>query len=219
MNRFGYALTMLSLVSIVACGGGGSDAFGEGGESGSDTATSDMGSDATTASSTEEGEGEGEGGEAGSGCGNGVLELGEVCDGDQLPDQTCEDLGFVGGELACSDTCTIDATGCSEQLCGNGILEGDEECDKMDLGGVNCTDLGFGPGLPMCTQSCTFDTSTCMTLGEGDSCGGFNPCPNDLECVDGICYDGSPGDPCRTMFDCQSGSCVGATLFESGTCG
>lgn len=164
--------------------------------------------------------GESGGGETGGGatCGNNVIEASEACDGDDLAGQSCEDLGFVGGELVCSGDCTFDATGCSNQVCGNGIIEGDEECDGGDLGGVNCVDLGFGPGLPLCTESCTFDTSTCATLGEGEPCGIFSPCPNNLHCVSETCYDGSSGDPCEHDGQCQSGDCVGAQLFQDGIC-
>jgi hypothetical protein len=46
-------------------------------------------------------------------CGNGVVDLGEQCDGTELGGITCEDLGYNGGELACDPvTCTYDASGC-----------------------------------------------------------------------------------------------------------
>ena len=46
-------------------------------------------------------------------CGNGVVDLGEQCDGTELGGITCMDLGYNGGELACDPvTCTYDASGC-----------------------------------------------------------------------------------------------------------
>jgi hypothetical protein len=196
------------------------DGMADGTESGtgSETATGDSESAGESGDDSTETEGGEEESSPGAVCGNGVLEPGELCDGDELGGQTCEDLGFVGGELSCSDQCTIDATGCSEQLCGNNIIEGDEECDGSDLGGLNCTDLGMGPGLPLCTESCAFDTSTCMTLGEGDPCNGFTPCEGDLNCVSGTCYDGSEGDPCGNDGDCQSQDCAGASFMQDGEC-
>jgi len=47
------------------------------------------------------------------GCGNDVIEGSEVCDGTDLDDQTCEGLGYTGGDLACQPTCdAYDETGC-----------------------------------------------------------------------------------------------------------
>lgn len=46
-------------------------------------------------------------------CGNGVREPGEACDGSDLGGQTCTGLGFGGGTLACSGTCTFNTSGCT----------------------------------------------------------------------------------------------------------
>ncbi len=46
-------------------------------------------------------------------CGNGALEDGEVCDGDELGGQTCQSQGFASGELACVD-CALDTSACAE---------------------------------------------------------------------------------------------------------
>lgn len=48
-------------------------------------------------------------------CGDAVAEPGEDCDGADLAEQTCEGLGlgFTGGTLACSPTCTFDASMCT----------------------------------------------------------------------------------------------------------
>lgn len=210
------------LMLLLAGCGDRADELADGTQSGtgSDTATDGLDAETGETDDTDDPEaGEGGSGESGGGqaCGNGTVEPGEACDGDNLAGQSCEGLGFVGGELACSQ-CMVDATGCTNEVCGNGRIEGSEECEGFDLGGLNCTDLGFGPGLPLCTDACTYDTSPCPTLGEGDACSGFNPCENDLNCVSGTCYDGSPGDPCDNGGDCQSDDCAGATLFSDGTC-
>ena len=47
-------------------------------------------------------------------CGDGVLDEGEQCDGDDLGGATCESLGHDGGALACDPVCTYD-----ESLCGD----------------------------------------------------------------------------------------------------
>ncbi len=52
-------------------------------------------------------------------CGDGVLQSanGEQCDGANLDGQTCNDLGYCGGTLACKATCTFLTTGCSNDMC------------------------------------------------------------------------------------------------------
>lgn len=209
------------LLLLPACGPA---TTGVGDESATDTAGTDeteteTGTGEQDTDTEDEGEGEGEG-ETGGGasCGNGIIEEDELCDADNLGNEDCMSLGFVGGELTCSDNCNFDATACTSSVCGNGTAERDEECDGVDYGGLNCVDLGFGPGLPTCTAACTFDTSTCPTAGEGESCGTLSPCPNNLNCVSNTCYDGSVGDPCDNDGDCESNDCVGATLFQDGTC-
>jgi hypothetical protein len=37
----------------------------------------------------------------------------EQCDGSNLGGFTCEDLGYVGGTLECSASCTYDFSGCT----------------------------------------------------------------------------------------------------------
>ena len=50
-------------------------------------------------------------------CGNGVVETGEACDGGNLNGATCQSLGFSGGTLACSGSCTFDTSGCTSGGC------------------------------------------------------------------------------------------------------
>ena len=45
-------------------------------------------------------------------CGNGVVELGEACDGEELGNATCISLDYGSGTLACSSVCTYDISGC-----------------------------------------------------------------------------------------------------------
>lgn len=45
-------------------------------------------------------------------CGDGVRGSGESCDGADLDGVTCASLGGSGGTVGCSDSCTIDSTGC-----------------------------------------------------------------------------------------------------------
>lgn len=46
-------------------------------------------------------------------CGDGRLDAGESCDGAELGGVSCEDLGFDGGSLACSASCSFDTESCT----------------------------------------------------------------------------------------------------------
>lgn len=53
-------------------------------------------------------------------CGNGVVDVGEDCDGADLDGSTCEDECFEpGGTLSCNSDCTFDVSGCSDPECGD----------------------------------------------------------------------------------------------------
>lgn len=99
-------------------------------------------------------------------CGNGVQDRSETCDGSQVGNQSCEGLGYAGGQLACNDTCDgYDTTYCLPAICGNGNKEPGEICDGQDFGGQSCTTLamGFAGGELQCLPDCSaFDTSGCL---------------------------------------------------------
>jgi formylglycine-generating enzyme required for sulfatase activity len=42
-----------------------------------------------------------------------MLDDDEACDGDDFGDEACLPYGFVGGQLACSDACTLDFSACT----------------------------------------------------------------------------------------------------------
>jgi hypothetical protein len=45
-------------------------------------------------------------------CGNGVLEAGEACEGNDLAGRSCYSQGFGGGRLQCSTSCVLDTSEC-----------------------------------------------------------------------------------------------------------
>jgi len=91
-------------------------------------------------------------------CGNGVIEAGEACDGQAMPQKTCQDFGFTGGTLRCVD-CALVMTGCTK--CGDYYLDPGEQCDQDKLDGQTCQGLGHQGGELSCADDCTFDESTC----------------------------------------------------------
>ncbi len=51
-------------------------------------------------------------------CGNGIIELGEICDGDALGGETCDSLGYDGGTLVCQSNCLdFNTDGCNLPAC------------------------------------------------------------------------------------------------------
>ncbi len=98
-------------------------------------------------------------------CGNGILEDGEQCDGEDLGGATCETLGLGEGNLACTQSCTYDTSDCRVQsYCGNNNREGDEVCDGTDLDGKTCMDFDYDGGELGCLIDCSdFDLSGCTT--------------------------------------------------------
>jgi len=99
-------------------------------------------------------------------CGNGSLDQGEACDGDEFGGQTCVSLGFDSGDLACTGACVINSMGCS--TCGDDVRQGDEHCDGVDLDDKNCEVLGFDGGSLSCGPGCLFNTDLCTGSGCGD---------------------------------------------------
>ncbi|MBU1511467.1 SBBP repeat-containing protein [Myxococcota bacterium] len=138
-------------------------------------------------------------------CGNGQLETGEDCDGEDLAGQTCELLGYESGTLACSDSCRFDRSQCSGGVadCGNGTIESPELCDGADLDGQTCTSIGFSGGTLACNGDCTLDTSDCS----GQACG--NGTVDLAEACDGENLDGQT---------CASIGYYGGTLACNGDC-
>ena len=104
------------------------------------------------------------------GCGNSTVDPGEQCDKLNLDGKTCAALGYDGGTLACSASCTFNLGGCYK--CGDGVKNGNEACDKTDIG-KTCQDLGFGGGTLSCSTSCTLLTGSCSTQGWATIPGGL----------------------------------------------
>ena len=46
-------------------------------------------------------------------CGDGVVQGGEVCDGHDLGDASCDRLGFSGGTVSCDSHCQLDLSACT----------------------------------------------------------------------------------------------------------
>jgi len=154
-------------------------------------------------------------------CGDGTIDLGEVCDGNNVGVFTCESQGFGPGILLCAATCaTLDTSRCGPSAtCGDGTIDGSDVCDGNDIGDATCESEGFGPGTLTCLVNCAgFDTSGCSApptcgnnkLDPGEACDGA--LLNGRSCAD---YDFEEGqlacnDSCTDFITsaCSGGSCV-----------
>ncbi|PKN24768.1 MAG: hypothetical protein CVU65_10825 [Deltaproteobacteria bacterium HGW-Deltaproteobacteria-22] len=101
------------------------------------------------------------------GCGNGLLDLGEACDGTAGDTPDCMTLGYYQqiGPVTCNGDCQWDLSVCA-QRCGDGIIQAayGEDCDAENLAGNTCLSLALGGGTLSCSQNCRFDTTGCEAM-------------------------------------------------------
>lgn len=142
--------------------------------------------------------------EAGGECGNGAVEPGEQCDGQDLDGASCTSLGLGAGELSCGSGCAYDISGCSTPPeCGNGAIEFSEVCDGQALDGQTCESQGYYGGTLGCATDCSaFDVDGCV-----GTCG--DAAINGPEVCDGTALDGET---------CRSRGYYGGALGCAGDC-
>jgi len=151
-----------------------------------------------------------------TGCGNGLLDLGEVCDGAAMPQTSCAELGYYEqtGDLGCAADCTLDLSVCAGS-CGDGVIQVAfaEDCEGADLAGETCATLGLGAGTLACSDNCRFDTSGCeaaAVCGDGAVVTPFEQCDGtDLagETCESLGYHGGELS-CTNECDLDLSSCI-----------
>lgn len=130
-------------------------------------------------------------------CGDGQLNSYEQCEPGQAINITCQDIGFLGGDLFCNaegraNECMLNVSNCVPAIdlgyCGDGYVIPDEEwCDTNNLGGLDCTYFDkFVQGILGCypadhPDACYWDTSNCGT-GKGYCGDGIINNPFDEQC-------------------------------------
>lgn len=148
-------------------------------------------------------------------CGNGVVDEGEACDGDDLHGETCITRGYpLGGTLGCrASDCSFDFGACHFAECGNGELTDPEECDDgntddddgcSSLCKIECGDGVCGPNENQC--NCDAD---CHDAGSCDACECGHPvadagCGCNLDCV-------AAGNCCTDFTDVCGTSVIATT--------
>lgn len=146
----GSSSTGGSAASSSGAGGGSGDASGRSGGAGGSSGGAQVGQ----GGATEAGSGN-DGGAAGAEpvCGNGEQEIGEECDGSDLGNSSCEELGFSSGTLGCRSDCSLDTAECA----------GQEDCfdggDNDGNGLIDCSD-------PSCEEACASSCAAAVELSE-----------------------------------------------------
>jgi len=164
-------------------------------------------------------------------CGDGLLDVGETCDGAELAGEDCVSQGFVGGVLACLGDCSgFDSTGCMAAASG--------DCCAAHRA-TGCDDAGCEAAI------CAFDPFCCDTAWDGicadealttPACldvGGACPCPDedvggamglavtsgntsgDDDDIDGSC-GGSGGNDRVVLFTAPANGSYSFDTFGSG---
>ncbi len=143
-------------------------------------------------------------------CGDGFLDPGEDCDGNNLNNYNCANLGHynIMGTLRCGSDCQFDRTECGGR-CGDGqiTIDDGEVCDGINLLGASCTGLGYHGGTLACATDCkSLDTSDCEPFGK---------------CGDGIIQT-EHGEVCDGELlnnqTCETRGYYGGTLTCSANC-
>lgn len=115
-------------------------------------------------------------------CGDGRIEGGEECEGDDFNGLACVHLNagiythYSGGTLSCNGCYIVpECWGPNGEHCGNGVLEDGEACDGADVGLHSCDEVGRPVGQVKCYPGCkdvdyTGCTGGCITTPRGVSC-------------------------------------------------
>jgi subtilisin family serine protease len=82
-------------------------------------------------------------------CGDGIVDTGEACDGSDLDGESCTSLGYTGGTLSCSGSCTFVTSGCTSGT------------SDPDNGGGS-----FSPGLTRSLEIASYPVSLEALIGE-----------------------------------------------------
>jgi hypothetical protein len=154
-------------------------------------------------------------------CGNGILEVGEACEGDDLYGQTCATAGFASGRLACA-SCGLDTTACGCEVCDN--LQDDDGDGLVDCDDPDCLGLAGCP-TEQCSDGVDNDGngySDCEDPGCASNAPGCNGgCFHTETDRPGLCGNGADDD-CDGLDDADDPDCVGQgalLLVQATQCG
>ncbi|MEQ9467020.1 MAG: MopE-related protein [Ekhidna sp.] len=159
-------------------------------------------------------------------CGDGVLDIGEVCDdGNGMSGDGCNDTcqsdetcgnGYVDVGEVCDDGNTVSGDGCnatcqSDETCGNGIVDDCEDCDDGNTTSFDgCSSIcenEEGPeGEVACDDMIDNDCNGFVDCNDFN-CQGISGCP-EVFCDDAVDNDGDGDIDCNDS-DCSSSQACG----------
>lgn len=152
-------------------------------------------------------------------CGNGQLDVGEDCDGNNLNNKNCESLGYTGGQLKCGSGCAFDESACSG---GTSFQQFGEKCGGSNgscLAGLTCVLFNqSGTQEGYCTQECS-DTVPCPSTPAGADCA-FQLTSSGQTICGFLCSASNPS--CPSGLNCnynQSGGFYYCTTDSAAVCG
>lgn len=148
--------------------------------------------------------------ETGGVCGDGIIQVGEDCDGAAWgPIDACADFdSFIGGTLSCGNNCQFNTSYCY----GDPVF-----CSDSDLG-INVTVFGNVTYAP--PQPSAVNPDSCFILGGGSlqgvqSCSGTN-----CYLSEQYCQGTSPASQNVSCSQCAGGACTGTVCPAAQTaCG
>ncbi len=142
-------------------------------------------------------------------CGDNLAAPSEECDGSDLKDQTCVDLGgFSGGTLRCTLECEFDTSGC-EAI----VVPAEWTCNTSYYGDGDC-DCGCGVIDSDCPANATAaDCEYCYC--ETIDCEGALEPADITQCIEAECGDGL----IEGTEDCEAANLNGATCASEGYIG
>jgi cysteine-rich repeat protein len=168
-------------------------------------------------------------------CGNGVINAGEVCDGNVLPENlnTCIEVRGPGstGTPVCANNCqTVNIGSCTASTCGNNILDVNEPCDggRFPVATDTCAEIsGFVAGQLRCSATCALDTTSCVQCNSAADCTGNRQCVNSrcqLAATESTGSSsnaggvGSTGGGCITRWECDAWGFCDKDLKQTRIC-
>jgi hypothetical protein len=127
-------------------------------------------------------------------CGNGQLDSGEDCEGNDLGDINCLTLGYGAGVLACGDDCNFDTSGCgpADDWDDDGFVDPEDNCPRWWNPDQEDYDSdGVGDPCDNCLLVANPDQQDLDQNEVGDQCDVYYPVEDwTIESVDAADSDG-----------------------------